>query len=1618
MEKNDQTTVIAMQKSVHEKLLNVQAYIQQKASSGEVADAIKDTKSVFLKILLALGGVGKALQDATSNQVMLRFSIEELELLKRYYAEKEGKIEATTQWSPDYPLENFRIYMNDEVINKLMASIKKRITPTDDLILIKGISRVQKARLTELRIYDVPSLIQNGKTPVARENLAGKLHVDTKLVTSWVKQADLWRVPDMTTDSAYMLSQIGVRCVADLGKLCFDKVYPLMQALSLAQPDFILCSDEALKKYISDAAEMSDNTDSKLQEKIEELLGKEEAQKIVIQRKGVVRATRLAFNEGEPTHLFSDKQDDLYLETAVDNGEIVADGINQLLEIEQLMPLPRRLRGTVYRRSISEQDSAKTPFPGVKVEVIGVVDATANENKELQPLVCHTDANGVFIISMPKAYNLKDVVTFRISDDSHSIDFNKNADDIINSSDKRPERNVEKRFTDFCQLQNYQQELVQQQNELTRLEQSVGIAYPTDDPAHAPVPGVANNVNRSVDPNVEMKRDIITKRIQELKDAYNTTAERLLKEGGYIKDINKSDKQLSALERKLKNGLSIKGEIDALFRDFLFELRDREVVVEGISNDPKNDNEGFVVIDEVFRNEPIHVKKALPSVKLMGSDDNPIHLSSDTAPSRIFNYAMLQRIVEPRLTVKVNTRNSNVNRREVTAALDVDDFKNTMTGDPGSFPHMSSLGMGYLLNMHQAWVPDGFALGDLLYSLILAPGEEQRIVVRENNETYSLYDTAAGSELVSEAVDISQQDDAVAAMDYAVRQQMNAGSSYEYSTKTSTHSGGFSLAACIPIVGALLGGSAGYSGASTKTTGKGSASASQSNAHNEASTAAQSMQHSIKSATDKISQAKRVSISTATASTSESLSTKVIANHNHSHAMTVQYWEVMRRYRLESCIDKVDLTLFVPLKLVRFLPEGQPLNYAINTTAKEFITKQTFDRRYANILRYANVLRTALPWKHRNALSLVEKFSALPMWKSRNATSSNTQLTVTLRVSGLYCFDNFQAVLHLSGTSRTLMSSQNNVSETSVSMNKMHYVDEVKASIRNGRKSSAYKDISFNFNIPNDWNAVPAYVELRHWCDFQTFIMGTELDESEERSYYLNLGYTNSDAHAISNMMTKLRHKAQDDDSSSKDTRKISHYRSQVPDNYKYYPDPYTFSLNAKQLKALGAPSIEKVTVDYAGEGNLDYSSSGNSFANAVTLTLIADTSYLTLTQFRQMEEMLQHVVNETMAYSQSVWASLSKDELVMLLDRYTLNMDFSKLNAEFDFGKEGIPRQEEKCDIPLLNCIDVYKVLGFYGNCILFPFTYPQQLAKKLGKTAGELQDALYRYHTNTFRAPTTTVSLPTKGMIGEAVLGETNVSEVIDITRFWNWQDSPIDSMGLSADALKGSNYLDDKTTQQISALNLVGAAQPQAIDVPNLINTLASKQAPQFDNLTGQQQLSEMMTQAAKSNAEVTGKAVTSMNDMLTKTMDSVMKQNVEMAELKNKLDIESLKTKAELSKLESQITLGWGMLAEGMDPSTLFNAGAAKPNAETKPGVAGTKPGAEGDGGNGKGGNGKGGGGNGGSNGATQVSANANAVASAGSCKCAECANFKEVEPVKPKPDPDPDPDPKKNNECIC
>lgn len=710
-----------------------------------------------------------------------RLTKEKLNLIKKYLQDVAAG--TVTDWDAAYPLQ--AIFKPAEVDALLKRLEPKEIT-TNSLLPIKGISKVMQARLAKSAgVYDVGSLIAKGKLRATRNKWSIDLGVDVKLVNLWVKQANLWRVKNMTADMAYLLVLAGIRHEHDLSLCDVDKLYPVLQALCCSQTDLAISNKDVLKNMIDSASDLCNVTIDiiAIKDKLGKMLGSDQKEVLDELKLNALtgrlqrRSNKLAVPRNQtPVSISSDdiiniinsslksnsnemETDDpapehLYKDGAIEEPEIdlkassdvIESGLEFLRNVVYTLPLPRTISGFVYRRRMNERDSDKVPFANAKVEVMGVTSAADDKAELPEYPSAYTDSMGRFMVVMPERYNLQEVVTVKISEGAHSVKFVKAASDIIEAVPEQQE------LAKFNKL-----------NELGQLIDSLGKT-------------VANEDAQS---ETRLQFDAYTGQYNDLKSELTkkyTTA-----------DVSKAYK---------------------LFEERFGALN---AMLEGCDTD-KDKNEGFVVINEILMGESADQAKALPKVKLMGNgEDDVVRLSTDTAPSRIYSYGMLQRLVEPRMSVAdKNGKFGNADRVVLNTPVDVDQFRRTMTENPNDCPQMSSLGIGYVLNMHQAWVPDGFALGSLLYSLVLAPGEEQRLVVRENKQDYTVLDDNLATDSVDEQSEQTQDDDTDAAFRYAVDKMSDASSSYRYQTKTASAgaSGGIGSGS------AMLGLSGGYSSAS------------------------------------------------------------------------------------------------------------------------------------------------------------------------------------------------------------------------------------------------------------------------------------------------------------------------------------------------------------------------------------------------------------------------------------------------------------------------------------------------------------------------------------------------------------------------------------------------------------------------------------------------------------------------------------------------------------------------------------------------------------------------------------------------------------------------------------
>jgi hypothetical protein len=210
---------------------------------------------------------------------------------------------------------------------------------------------------------------------------------------------------------------------------------------------------------------------------------------------------------------------------------------------------------------------------------------------------------------------------------------------------------------------------------------------------------------------------------------------------------------------------------------------------------------------------------------------------------------------------------------------------------------------GRVLTLSQTWHTDGYSLGDLRYSLPLAPLQKKNIAIvdwdrrdllrLDSDQEYreSMYNYVGRERDISEIVN--------SALNETVKGRSDSGSS------ASSAGGGFGFG------GIIFGGASG-----------GSSSAWSSSEQNSNRTLAANFINRLRDQTVQSANALRSNRVTTVQQVDQSERTRAVtetvANRNACHAITVQYFEVLRHFRVEHELIGVRECLFVPLPLSAF----------------------------------------------------------------------------------------------------------------------------------------------------------------------------------------------------------------------------------------------------------------------------------------------------------------------------------------------------------------------------------------------------------------------------------------------------------------------------------------------------------------------------------------------------------------------------------------------------------------------------------------------------------------------------------------------------------------------------
>lgn len=206
---------------------------------------------------------------------------------------------------------------------------------------------------------------------------------------------------------------------------------------------------------------------------------------------------------------------------------------------------------------------------------------------------------------------------------------------------------------------------------------------------------------------------------------------------------------------------------------------------------------------------------------------------------------------------------------------------------------------GVLLHHEQGWFGRGMALGNLLHSVALAPGEVTQIAMTHWNHTTRATDSETVSQEDS-AAESDTQDRAVSEIQRAAASEHASGGSSAASAASSAQAG----------ISSFFGSASAATSANLTTAVSHSDGSKNLSMDSNQRIAAVTQRHAEAARTRRATVVREV-----TQSEDQSLTTRVLANYNHMHALTIMYFEVIEVFDLKTRVVDAERVVFLPFKV-------------------------------------------------------------------------------------------------------------------------------------------------------------------------------------------------------------------------------------------------------------------------------------------------------------------------------------------------------------------------------------------------------------------------------------------------------------------------------------------------------------------------------------------------------------------------------------------------------------------------------------------------------------------------------------------------------------------------------
>ncbi|MHA1208997.1 MAG: DUF4332 domain-containing protein [Candidatus Freyarchaeota archaeon] len=97
---------------------------------------------------------------------------------------------------------------------------------------IEGIGPKYAEKLIKAGVSTTEDLLEAGKTPSSREELANKTGITVDRILEWVRDADFIRIKGVSEEYSDLLEEAGVQDVPDLAKQDAESLYAKLQELN------------------------------------------------------------------------------------------------------------------------------------------------------------------------------------------------------------------------------------------------------------------------------------------------------------------------------------------------------------------------------------------------------------------------------------------------------------------------------------------------------------------------------------------------------------------------------------------------------------------------------------------------------------------------------------------------------------------------------------------------------------------------------------------------------------------------------------------------------------------------------------------------------------------------------------------------------------------------------------------------------------------------------------------------------------------------------------------------------------------------------------------------------------------------------------------------------------------------------------------------------------------------------------------------------------------------------------------------------------------------------------------------------------------------------------------